>query len=157
MTQYAMSPTTWPRLSETLTGPKRPDLCQSCGSGTDVHPWVEYDEDDRPDRPVAIIVCLCVACSDRIIEPHPRLYHRLHRWEPRPGMMALCVDCRHRSGTGCAHPDERTNGGEGLRVEYPQPGVMFVDAVRGGKRTGWHETLYTGPPTACAGRDEANP
>ena len=118
---------TWPRLSETLDGPKHPRFCQSCGaerppevpdelaasdgaSARDetfqlvmrelrpplgVYGWQEHDGRDEPE-PIAVM--LCTACSARLIEPHPRMYNRIARRAPFPGIMDLCIDCRSRTG-----------------------------------------------------------
>ncbi len=66
----------WPKLSETLTEPRDIGRCQSCGNYEQadmdrlVSRWLEYDEDDCT---TPVFVQLCVKCSDKLIEPHPRL------------------------------------------------------------------------------------
>jgi hypothetical protein len=144
----------WPRLSEDLRQDVRWGCCQRCGkhfiSGADFQViWREHDDQDRPE-PRAVV--LCGPCGS-IIDPHPRLYAREQRDVPLPGVMELCRDCTHRRGYLCSHPDLTLNGGPGLLIEFPRPHVALVDGVRGGRRTGWRETIWTGPPTACAGRD----
>lgn len=138
-----------PGLSETLPGLPRPDRCKGCGESADLLAWSECNEWDEPQRP-AILLVLCQRCSDRLINAHPRLYLRVDRLEPRPGIMALCVDCLFRRGLQCAHPKLKANGGAGLEVQFPQPSMMHLNY--GGGRGEWRN-FYPGPPTACAGRD----
>lgn len=144
----------WPRLSEELAGPRRPDRCQSCGSECDLDRWVEHDDDDTPE---AIVVVLCLACSDRLIESHPRLYDDLHRNHPWPGCMGLCVNCRHRDGVRCDHPDLKANGGPGLGLVLPRPSVIFWDGTdESGNHVGKIETRYPEPCRECKGREAAD-
>ena len=107
-------PLPWPRLSETLDGPKNPELCQACGGHGDVHLWMEHDDQDKP---TAVAVILCGPCSDRIIESHPRLYARLPKNSPFPGCMPVCVDCIYRDGLCCTHKLLKSNGGPGRATE----------------------------------------
>jgi hypothetical protein len=110
---------TWPKLSVQLTGPRHPGACQSCGAtGENLQLWREHDANDQPTYTVVV---LCAPCAGRLIEPHPRLYSLLHRFAPFPGVMALCLDCRHRDGTACRSPKAKFNGGPGLEVLYPEP------------------------------------
>lgn len=145
-----------PRLSKTLTGPRDPEHCQSCSQEVgDLTFWVECDEHDQPDQPRAVIVALCTPCGERLIEPHPRLYHPLERWRPWPGIMNLCIDCRHRRGLSCMHPSARANGGPGMKLTHPTPTVGWVDGRgKGGRRQGWRLLIFHGPVTACEGREE---
>ena len=121
---------TWPRLSETLEGPKHPRFCQSCGverppedpdeatptTGDEpgaapakvndsfrlvkaelepppgVYGWQEHDSRDEPE-PIAVM--LCTRCSARLITPHPRVYSRIPRRAPFPGIMDLCIERYH--------------------------------------------------------------
>lgn len=145
---------TWPRLSEELRQDVPWGCCQRCGkhfmSGANFQViWREHDDRDHPE---ARAVVLCGPCSS-IIEPHPRLYERQQREVPIPGVMNLCEKCTHRRCYICSHPDLTLNGGKGLQIEFPRPAVALVDGVRGGRRTGWRQTIYTGHPTACAGRE----
>ncbi len=165
---------TWPRLSETLDGPKHPRFCQSCGaerppevpdelaasdgaSARDetfqlvmrelrpppgVYGWQEHDGRDEPE-PIAVM--LCTACSARLIEPHPRMYNRITRRAPFPGIMDLCIDCRSRTGVTCTHPDRLANGGPGLHIDAA-PGMP------GHARGHGFFTTYTYPPRACTGQ-----
>lgn len=146
----------WPRLSEELRQDVPWGCCQRCGKhfahvahGSSFQViWREHDDRDRPE-PRAVV--LCGPCEE-IIGPHPRLYERQQREVPIPGVMKLCEKCTHRRGYACTHPDLTLNGGPGLRIEFPPPAVALVHGVRGGRRTGWRQTIYTGHPTACAGR-----
>lgn len=145
----------WPRLSQTLTGPKSPDRCQSCGcnGNKDFTRWIEHDEDDRPET---IVVVLCKPCADRIIEPHPRLYHSLPRFEPFPGAMSVCLDCAFREGVTCKCPKAQINGGPGLKYEQPEPTTAHVDySDKKGRRCGRWMRMYEGPVTACSGKEAA--
>lgn len=142
----------WPRLSETLTGQQHPHVCQSCRQrsidGEALAYWQECnDRDVREYR----IIALCVACSDRLIEPHPRLYHRLDKHQPMPGVMAICLDCRHRDGVRCQSPQAQFNGGPGLNVIFPKPSSVHLCRSPRSK-SGWVH-YYPGPPTACDGRE----
>lgn len=160
-------PRPWPKLSETLDGPRHPRMCQGCGAEHDavigsgakalritLLRWQECDENDQP---TPVIVVLCRSCSDALVEAHPRLYRQVSKYQPLPGTMDLCAACRHRDGLRCAHPDLRANGGIGLEIRFPQPEVAFVDGIKDGRRFGYRQTLYTGPPTSCAGREVAGP
>jgi len=174
---------TWPRLSETLDGPKHPRFCQSCGAerppeapdeatpatGDEpgavpddandsfrrvkaelepppgVYGWQEHDSHDEPE-PIAVM--LCTTCSKRLIDPHPRVYVRIPRRAPFPGIMDLCIDCRFRAGVTCTHPDRVSNGGKGLQIDAA-PGMWAHARTAVGGRT---LTLYAYPPRACAER-----
>ncbi len=142
----------WPRLSVDLPGRKDPRICQSCcTSAGPITVWQEHDADDQPE---AVYVALCAPCGDRLIEPHPRLYAALKRHQPVPGVMEFCLLCRHYGGMRCNSDQALSNGGPGLQIQHPPAGMMFIDGARGpkgGRRTGWQETIYTGPPTDCSG------
>ncbi len=139
----------WPRLSADLPGTKHPDTCQGCGRHRDlVTIWQECDEHDQPEL---IFVVLCKHCSDRLIEPHPRLYKQRAAFDPMPGVMHLCIPCRHRDGTRCANMQASINGGPGLKIIGPKPSVAMVDGRRNGRRCGWREVIYPAPPIACTG------
>jgi hypothetical protein len=142
----------WPRLSTSLPHERHPFMCQACGftpqtiletSEPETVGFRRWREHDQQDRPQDIIVVLCKKCSDMIIEPHERLYHRLSMWEPAPGAMTVCVDCTFRQGLHCSHPDLKENGGEGLILKFPRPSHGFVDSGKGG---------YSGPATFYCGR-----
>lgn len=127
----------WPRLSETLTRTRRVDRCQACG-GVGVTWWEEHDSRDRPE---GIIVTLCQPCSERLIEPHPRLYRPLASGEPWPGAMPTCLGCKHSADLNCKSPLAKANGGPGLPLSHPPPARAFV-CGRGGK--GGPRTVYYG-------------
>jgi hypothetical protein len=143
----------WPRLSETLPGPKAPDRCRSCGSCGDLATWQEHDDADRPE---GVYLVLCTPCSDRIIEPHPRLYAQVDPNRPLPGVMALCIDCRHRDGIRCGHPGSLANGGPGIAITVPRPFTAHICARGRGSKglSGWR-TSYPGPPRSCSGHEAA--
>jgi len=174
---------TWPRLSETLGGPKHPRFCQSCGSerppeavdeatpatGDEpgevpakandsfrrvkaelepppgVYGWQEHDSRDEPESSA---VMLCTTCSKRLITPHPRVYRRISRRAPFPGIMDLCIDCRFRAGVTCTHPDRVSNGGEGLQIDAASGMWAHARTAIGGRTL----TLYAYPPQGCAQR-----
>jgi hypothetical protein len=144
--------TPWPRLSETLPHP--PDLtrCQSCGNRLDdaaaanrpdppfsgasgaaiatpyaLAVWQEHDDTDRPEL---IYIVLCEACADRIIAEHPRLYRRVDRWAPVPGVMPACIGCRRADGLRCRSPLLKVNGGPGLPIR-PNVAVEGFACTRG--------------------------
>lgn len=141
----------WPRLTETAQAAREWGRCSSCGSthADALSLWQECDENDRPEER---FLYLCHGCSELLIESHPRLYSRLNRWYPAPGAMRICVDCRHRDGLRCRSPKALFNGGTvGLAIDAQVSGQAFVDGTRNGRRTGWVETMFAGPPKACAG------
>jgi len=138
----------WPKLSEDLEHSKSPGHCQSCGSQYDLDCWMEHDDLDHGTETLLI---LCRLCSDRIIEPHPRLYECLPHNQPRPGAMACCVACTLRLGLRCAHPDLKANGGEGLPIRASKPDVTFVDGRKNGKDFGYQLETYSIVPV-CTGR-----
>ncbi len=156
----------WPKLSETLPYPRDPRRCQACGAVGDgnrvprdgaaclpaLHRWREHDE---ADRPTAVVVVLCAGCSDRMIGPHPRLYSRLHDFEPVPGSMALCEECACRDGLRCTHGDLKANGGGGLAVSVAKPHVAIL-CSRGGTQHGCRQmVIWPSAPTGCRGRSVA--
>jgi hypothetical protein len=137
-----------PGLSETLTGPKHPEQCQSCG-GPATERWIECDPWDQPTH---TLIVLCEDCEERLIEPHPRLYRELEHNAPWPGAMALCVNCRHREGITCRCPLARWNGGPGMAVTCAKPVVYhWCGRSKGGRRTGGVARSFAHPPTKCAG------
>src|SRR3990167_1937811 len=140
----------WPRLSEDLPHPRERNTCQNCG--TQVERPKRWRECDDEDKPRATVVVLCTPCSNRLINPHPRLYMDMPEDQPVPGAMVICGACNFRDGLTCKHPDLTYNGGLGLKITYPQP-VMYHACGRSksGKRTGWSGVMYQGPPTDCAG------
>lgn len=147
-------PKPWPRLTEQLAGPRSPALCQSCGDCCDLDRWREHDDADRPE---ARVLVLCLRCSNRLIEPHPRLYGSLDRNQPWPGCMQICVACRHRDGVGCTHPDLKANGGAGLKIMVPNPTSGFIDGTdKAGRRWGHPFRSYPHEPRECAGRQTAD-
>lgn len=146
-----MSTNEWPRLSETLTGPRLPDACQSCGlsDGVTLSAWQEHDDEDRREM---ILVMLCRLCAKRLIDKHPRLYRQLEPNEPWPGAIPLCLDCRHRTDLRCGHPEARANGGPGIELRMPRPTITHVS--RSPRRLSGYVTIYPGPVRSCSGREE---
>lgn len=148
----------WPKLSETLTHPKSPNVCQSCGVQTfdlDSPTMQRWEECDERDKKTGVVVVLCKACAARIVEPHPRLYSLLQTNEPRPGSNGICVDCPHREGTRCAHPRAKANGGSGVMLTVTKP--MHAHLLRAPRRLSGWETLWINPPSDCKQKHEAKP
>lgn len=140
-----------PKLSETLPPATELYRCQQCGGVVELARWMECDDADQPSH---VLIVLCQSCSDKILQPHPRLYQQLHRWRPWTGAMAICVACQLRDGLRCKHPSARQNGGAGLKLTFPQPGIAFIDESdpKTGKHRGRQEIYWAGPVTDCAGR-----
>ena len=135
---------TWPKLSGQLTGPRSPAVCQSCGGDAELARWREHDEGDRP---TSVMVVLCKKCANRLIEKHPRLYAELYPNDPHPGCMAICLDCRHRDGTRCAHPDAKANGGTGVMLSIATPHKVHL--CRSPRRLSGWTTIWRSPASAC--------
>lgn len=144
------------RLTD-LPGERHPLICQQCGGSnvsdpdgsgnarimrTSLDRWQECDHEDKPE---AKLIVLCSKCSERMIKPHPRLYHQLHDNHPWPGCMALCVNCRFRDGIKCTHPDAKINGGNGVMLTVPKPITGFVDGAKYRGRF----IQYSSPASAC--------
>lgn len=144
----------WPKLSEDLTGPRDTEHCQSCGVlgaiDDTLHVWSECDDADKPTR---VYVVLCYGCSNRIVEPHKRLYVEQPRFIPLPGAMKLCAGCKHLESLACKSPLATFNGGPGLEVIHPKPTVVHLLCSPRWK-SGWKK-IYKGPPVSCAGREVA--
>lgn len=143
----------WPRLSETLTGPRSPIQCQGCGA-TSTRKLARWQEHDQADQREPIIVVLCEPCSSKLIEPHPRLYRHLDWNEPFPGAMLICWDCTQREGVTCTSPLLLRNGGPGLPLPAPDT-VCFIDGVRNGRRFGERRQAWSKPTEECVGRTVA--
>jgi hypothetical protein len=140
------------RLTD-LPGEKHPRVCQKCGGSNrpdagnglmrlSLDRWQECDHNDHRE---ARVIVLCNKCSAAIIEPHPRLYHRLQPNDPFPGCMDLCVDCKLRSGVSCTAPEAKANGGPGVMITIQKPFGAMVD----GKNYRGPMTLWPAPATAC--------
>lgn len=133
-----------PGLSATLHFFPTPDVCQSCGSSDELVRWRECDEWDQPTMAVVV---LCAKCSRKLIEKHPRMYHRLQEFEPFPGSMTLCMDCPMREGVSCKSPIAKHNGGAGMRIDGVGSAGFFCP---GGYKVFWH-----GEAKACTGKEAA--
>lgn len=150
----------WPKLSETLPLVHLAPQCGRCGAldtaiqnGEQVSNCQRWREHDDKDAPTDVIVYLCEACGDEIINPHPRLYSRVAWNEVTPGKMGFCLFCDHFNNLTCKHPALIANGGPGLKIDIPKGSVMFFDGVRNGKRVGWSETIKPlGSYVRCHGR-----
>lgn len=137
-----------PRLTEDLKGPKHPHFCQNCGvekseeRKIDLFVWQEHDHNDMPEYRVVI---LCKGCSDLLIEPHVRMYHRFSQHVPYPGIMEICIDCQFRFENKCTHPRSKSNGGEGVKIDIESPSVAFVD----GSKFRGRVVNYYSPARSC--------
>jgi hypothetical protein len=147
----------WPKLSETCRFENHPESCKNCGQGiatgledTDLLRWQECDENDKT---TSVVVILCRACSDKLIEPHPRLYSELPEMGPFPGIMPMCVACKLRKGITCTSPLLTANGGPGMHIRGPQPDRGFWDGTKNGKRVGGMFVRYPHHPRECEGRE----
>lgn len=141
----------WPRLSQTLTGPKHPLRCQACGHGhSAANPLARWQECDERDRPERVVIVLCQRCADQIIEPHPRLYRTVEHAQPWPGCMSVCATCAHRSGVACTSPAIK-DGGEGLQF-HPLP--RYAHVCRSPRRLSG--IVFVGEPVKrCSGFEAA--
>jgi hypothetical protein len=142
-----------PRLSETLNPLLWPHCCQRCGvvhANGNLRVWQEHDDNDQREL---TFVILCPKCSDKLIEPHPRLYRGLSRHEPAPGIMAICQGCRHAAGGSCLSPLSSARGGPGLRFPAAD-GTVHIDYTDSrGRRRGRWERFWSKEPERCDGRE----
>jgi hypothetical protein len=151
----------WRRLSIDLKHERNPFICQSCGDValTDTggeadlpEPeeagFIRWQEHDQQDRPQPIYLVLCKQCSDRLIEPHERLYRPLGKWAPALGAMRFCLHCKFRDGLHCSHPDSKENGGPGLKLIMPKPTWAHLN-YGGGK--GEFRNIWIGAIKECGG------
>lgn len=139
-----------PGLSDTLTGPKHPAYCQSCGQakGKKLRRWMECD---TWDKDTSTVVVLCDDCSGRLIEPHHRLYKPVEQNAPWPGCMGICIKCTHRRGTVCT--EARWNGPHYAVVDIEvKPGTWCHLNYGGGR--GETRTIWSHPATGCSHRTE---
>ena len=142
------------RLTD-LPRPKHPAKCQRCGAEHPVtlHRWQECDHNDEPEN---LVVVLCAVCSEEVIEQHPRLYMKLHKFAPWAGCMEICVTCKFRNGVSCTHPKAKANGGPGVEVAVGKPVVAMCAGTRHGKRVGWREVIWPHPPRSCGQFEKCN-
>lgn len=162
----------WPRLSETLPGPKDAFHCQCCGR--DIHTilagdlrdgFVIWQECDRTDSETNVFVSLCSTCDatrdehghehvykprqkKSLVQRHLRLYVQLEKYYPWPGSFELCEHCIFRQGWNCTHEKLTRNGGPGLEIMRPDP-RPFHGRFRGGKGR-WYQGH--GNPSSCEGQ-----
>ena len=141
----------WPKLSETLTHRRERHRCQACDfcdddDGTLVRPWLEHDERDKP---TAVVVMLCKTCSDKIIEPHPRLYREVEPMEPFPGQLRLCQGCKHQAALVCTR--SLLSGGPGVHLVFLKP--LDVHLCRSPRsKSGWIK-VWQGPVISCDSKE----
>jgi hypothetical protein len=133
-----------PRLTVTLTGPRDPHSCASCG---ELHPEEVWQECDHFDKPEPLFLLLCAKCSKRLIKPHERLYIDHQRNEPLPGTMDLCDNCIHRTGYACSQT--KAHGGPGILIRVAAPYTVHLNM---GSKGGRWMKLYSTGPTNCTGR-----
>lgn len=146
----------WPRLSESLTGPKHPEFCQKCGRSHleidamngSLQAWQECGQDGKLDPKETIFVMICSLCNKEgrgMVARHKRFYHDLPRNAPLLGIMDLCVECAWRDGTHCANRSEK-------RIEFSQPITAHI-SCRPRSRSGMY-SYYPNPPRSCSGREQ---
>lgn len=139
------------RLTIELKGPDRPETCRCCGD-VDAGLWQEHGDHDETEHRY---LWLCEKCSDRIVEPHPRLYSKIDDNAPAPGGMRICANCKHRSPGGrCVQA--KANGGPGITITATTGFHGFIDGRdKNGRRWGRPFTSYPAPPSACTGKEKA--
>lgn len=140
----------WPRLSVDLPyvgGFHVCGHCQRCNEqlpmGKTLSTWEECDHNDKRE---GRFIRLCGTCANKIVGPHPRLYHRMQDNAPMPGAMPTCADCQLRDGLRCTSPLLKRNGGAGLPLQLTKPAQCMVD----GRDYRGPMTLYFGPVTCEA-------
>jgi hypothetical protein len=142
----------WPRLTQTLDGPNAPGVCRCCGGGgteVNLQLWQEHDENDRPEHRY---LWLCSPCSERIIEPHVRLYSSICNNSPAPGAMPICDPCANRVGCQCACALAKANGGPGILIHGVRGLQGFWDGRdKRGRRVGGRFVEYPEPQRSCDG------
>lgn len=130
--------TNWPRLTETAKPlPGTFCFCQICGhTSSDIRDFEMLQECDHRDRAENrfLVRCKGEACY-RVVDEHPRLYHKVPWGQGGPGaFMLLCGDCKLREGFACKSSNLKANGGEGLEVKIgglPVVHVCFSDGTGG--------------------------
>jgi len=135
-----------------LPGQRHPLHCQRCSGRFERKQLAHWQEHDHNDQPEPKVLLLCTKCSDEVIEPHPRLYKRHDSNWPFPGLMEICVECKHRITGNCELA--QINGGPGVNVTIPPPVQGFMDGRDSkGRRTGGRFALYIEPANGCTGRE----
>jgi hypothetical protein len=105
--------------------------------------WRECDLSDKPTKTVVI---LCLKCEKKLVERHALLYIELLPFEPRPGSMPVCCNCRDCEDLQCKSAELRANGGPGVRLVYPQPARVIARTSKRLNGSRCHQmTLYTAP------------
>jgi hypothetical protein len=118
------------RLTSNLQSAGSFDTCQICGKTSDdictFRLWQECDDRDQPE-PGNYLLVGETCCRSKIHE-HPRLYNEVPWGRGVPGGFVLvCGSCPFREGFHCTHPNLKSNGGDGLLVDFSNPlGGMTV-------------------------------
>jgi hypothetical protein len=176
----------WPRLSETLTGPRHPHVCQSCGVAApppaDSIALPDTDDPADPRTTTAVV---------RLVARERRPPWGVYAWQecdsedaPEPVVVMLCTDCsarlilphprlyrrlpQHVPFVGIMALCLDCTWREGVRCTHPQTqanggsGLELDQAppievhVRARYGRGGFLTLYPRPVCACAGRHPAS-
>jgi hypothetical protein len=110
--------------------------CNVCGKPSDVlEVWRAHDERDNPIAGDRALVFLGAGdahepCHVKL-EEHPRLFAQVRGHVGH--LPRLCGPCVHRRGLSCSHPEEKGNGGAGLRFRLDgMTGVICYGRKRGG-------------------------
>jgi len=175
-TAASIAPRPWLRLSESLTGPKQPGVCQSCGA-TNAHLIPSADPDGEMSPIAADDTAALHARLRRVLDAEER---GVHVWQerddadqPEPIAVLLCPPCSARliephprlySGLPFNEPFAGTMGlcapcrfRDGVRCTHPDlranggPGLTIqadTPVPAPGRRR-----VYVRPATGCAGRE----
>lgn len=115
-----------------LKAPETFQGCQLCGhklAYDDICAYRMWQRCDNKDNPVEdyLITCNNDACFKRI-DDDPLLFIEVPWSRGGPGrFMLLCGDCPNRKDWSCLHPNLKSNGGEGLLVNFAQ---TFLTGIR---------------------------
>lgn len=147
----------WPRLSQTLRGPRAWGYCQACGGhfpGANGFPGVNLWQEVGISGDTDVrFLWLCAACGPKHVPNAGRLYVREHVFAPFAGVQRFCADCAHCKEMDCKHAQSRS----GQLVTAGAFSRSFVTAQNAGGRSeiGWQPTYFYEPAKGCRGFEEA--